>query len=105
MAAPTRTGVAPAGTSSARKIECSKSKYHGFHPEDEECTYCEPARPTLEERAISDGMYDWSWFPKLSSNMKIPIVTKPRVLTYAQPPKQFQKVVGVDGQVTWTIKL
>jgi hypothetical protein len=42
MAAPTRTGVAPAGRQTARLVECQKSKHHGHHPQNEDCPYCEP---------------------------------------------------------------
>ena len=106
MASPTRTGVAKAGTSNARKVECSKSKHHGFHPEDEECSYCDPA--PVDTHSVDAYAAGWAWLNSFSADL--PIVTKPRGLTYASgagagvPQKQYQKVAGVDGQVTWRVK-
>ena len=98
--APTSTGVAKAGTNNARKIECSKSKHHGFHPEDEECSYCDPAPATTYSNKELLG--DWGGLMK--SHKTSPITTPPRFRDHYQQTKQYQKVVGVDGQVTWTIK-
>ncbi len=57
MALPTRTGTQPAGAQTARLIECKKSKYHGFHPENEECSSCEPPKPAAATPDL--GYYTW----------------------------------------------
>lgn len=38
----TRTGTAKAGAQKARLVPCVKSKFHGHHPEGEECPNCDP---------------------------------------------------------------
>lgn len=38
----TRTGTAPCGTQKARLVQCSKSKWHKAHPENEACPECDP---------------------------------------------------------------
>jgi hypothetical protein len=37
-----RTGSSKAGPQTARLVECKRSKYHGFHPENELCPVCAP---------------------------------------------------------------
>lgn len=39
------TGVAKAGVNDSRKVECKKSKHHGFHPANEDCPLCDPPKP------------------------------------------------------------
>lgn len=50
----TKNGTAPAGVNEARKVQCKKSEYHGFHPENEACPMCDPEPPT------SPG--GWHWY-------------------------------------------
>jgi hypothetical protein len=40
---------------SVRKIECKKSKHHGFYPETEECPWCDPPKPQ------EPGWLWWDW--------------------------------------------
>lgn len=40
----TRTGSAKAGVNDARKVQCAKSKHHGFYPANESCPDCPPPK-------------------------------------------------------------
>ncbi len=59
MADWTKTGTSKAGVSAARKVQCSKSKFHGFHPENEDCPDCDPvpAKADPGYNYWSGGMY------------------------------------------------
>jgi hypothetical protein len=51
-----RTGSAKAGPQTARLVPCTKSQYHGHHPENEDCQLCEPVRKV--ELTVND---DTEW--------------------------------------------
>jgi len=53
-----RTGTAKAGTNDARRVECAKSKHHGFHPDGEECPLCEP-EPAKPDLGMYQGYYGY----------------------------------------------
>lgn len=42
MADWTKTGTSKAGVNEGRKVQCSKSVHHGFHPQNEDCPDCAP---------------------------------------------------------------
>jgi hypothetical protein len=52
---PGKVGTSKAGVNNARKVECTKSRYHGHYPENEGCPICEP------ERAPTDPYGMWAW--------------------------------------------
>jgi hypothetical protein len=45
-----RNGSSRAGVSDSRRVPCSISpENHGFHPEGENCTYCDPLAASLKD--------------------------------------------------------
>lgn len=49
---PAKVGNTPAGVNDARKVECGKSKFHGFRPANEPCPMCDPE---------VSGPAEWVW--------------------------------------------
>lgn len=52
---PTKVGNTKAGVNDARKVECGKSKFHGFRPANEPCPMCDPDVAGPAERAWRNG--------------------------------------------------
>jgi len=55
---PAKVGTSKAGVNDSRKVECTKSKHHGFHPKDEPCPMCAPPEARAPEH---DHTPEWSW--------------------------------------------
>lgn len=53
-----RTGTSIAGPQKARLVQCPKSQFHGFFPENEPCPLCAPA-PVQTEDAWADDIEWW----------------------------------------------
>jgi DNA-binding helix-hairpin-helix protein with protein kinase domain len=55
----TRTGTSKAGTQNGRLVPCAVSpESHGFHPENEDCPYCESVGPTLNGKQLEFDLSD-----------------------------------------------
>lgn len=49
---PARVGTTSVGVNDTRKVECPKSKFHGFRPANEPCPMCDPE---------VSGPAEWTW--------------------------------------------
>lgn len=69
----TRNGSNKAGPQSGKLVPCAmKPDNHGFHPEYEDCAYCEPAPPTLRPEVDYMNLPDTSGWDTTSNKWPWP---------------------------------
>jgi len=91
-------GAMTYGKQNGRLVACGKSRWHGFHPEHEDCPECPPPSPTTKK--TYDYGYSWSdvsdWYTM--GFVSIHVVNQLSEWQRTYPVESFQEIMDKVAQ-------